>query len=81
MESLVAAEESRLGELEIRIERGLKTFIEVGTALMEIRESRLYRAAHATVVKSKLPRMAAREFFIWRVRLGLAGDTEILSFR
>lgn len=30
------------------IEGGLQTFVEVGSALMEIRNSRLYRASHAT---------------------------------
>lgn len=39
---------SRLVELEAVIERGLTTFIEVGQALMEIRDQRLYRAEYAT---------------------------------
>lgn len=34
---------TRLEKLEERIERGLKTFVEVGEALLEIRDSRLYR--------------------------------------
>lgn len=33
---------------EQRIERGLKTFIDVGQALAEIRDSRLYKGAHDT---------------------------------
>ncbi|TXH09638.1 MAG: hypothetical protein E6R03_16470 [Hyphomicrobiaceae bacterium] len=33
---------------EERIERGLETFLEVGTALQLIRDKRLYRATHAT---------------------------------
>lgn len=41
-------EATRLLELEIVIERGLQTFIEVGSALMEIRNSRLYRQTHPT---------------------------------
>jgi hypothetical protein len=32
----------RLAELELVIERGLQTFVEVGNALMEIRDNRLY---------------------------------------
>lgn len=32
-----------LAQLEARIERGLQTFVEVGTALLEIRDRRLYR--------------------------------------
>ena len=38
----------RLAECEAVIERGQQTFIEVGQALMEIRDSRLYRETHAT---------------------------------
>ena len=34
---------SRLAELESIVERGLATFVEVGNALLEIRNSRLYR--------------------------------------
>lgn len=37
-----------LPELEQVIERGQKTFIEVGRALMEIRDRRMYRETHAT---------------------------------
>jgi hypothetical protein len=37
-----------LKELEAVIERGTKTFIEVGLALAEIRDLRLYRQTHAT---------------------------------
>lgn len=40
--------ETRLAELEQTIERGLATFIEVGQALLEIRDSRLYRESHGT---------------------------------
>lgn len=39
---------ARLGELEGVIERGLATFVEVGQALLEIRDSRLYRETHRT---------------------------------
>lgn len=45
---LTHAEAAQLAEHEQVIERGLKTFIEVGTALADIRESRLYRATHQT---------------------------------
>lgn len=38
----------RLTELETVIERGLQTFVEVGNALMEIRDGRLYLAEHDT---------------------------------
>ena len=40
---LTEVEAGRLDELEAVIERGLKTFVDVGTALLEIRDGRLYR--------------------------------------
>lgn len=45
---LAALESGRLAALEAIIERGMKTFIEVGSALLEIRDSRLYRDGFAT---------------------------------
>lgn len=45
---LDAAEQARLKELEKVIEQGLQTFYEVGKALDEIREKRLYRETHKT---------------------------------
>lgn len=38
----------RLADLEVIIERGKSAFVEVGEALIEIRESRLYRAEYST---------------------------------
>jgi hypothetical protein len=46
--SLTQADTERLQELEAVIGRGRKTFIEVGYALAEIRDQRLYRQTHAT---------------------------------
>lgn len=45
---LTASESAALAEHEAVIERGIKTFYEVGTALADIRERRLYRAEHGT---------------------------------
>ena len=45
---LTIVEESRLEQLESTIDRGLKTFVEVGKALLEIRDSRLYRETFGT---------------------------------
>lgn len=42
---------SRLGELETVIERGLTTFVEVGNAIREIRDSKLYKDSHDTFEK------------------------------
>jgi len=47
-EQLASTEAARLVELEETIERGLETFIEVGLALIEIREGKLYRESHRT---------------------------------
>lgn len=48
MTELVPTERARLVELELVVERGLQTFYEVGSALLEIREQRLYRETHKT---------------------------------
>lgn len=47
--AVLSVEEGELlTDLECQIERGLKTFVEVGVALAAIRDSRLYRSAHRT---------------------------------
>jgi 16S rRNA G966 N2-methylase RsmD len=46
--SLAVSERARLAELERVVDRGLQTFVEVGLALQEIRDGRLYRETHAT---------------------------------
>lgn len=48
MDQLTTTESSKLCQLESTIEAGLKTFVEVGSALMEIRDSRLYRQEFGT---------------------------------
>lgn len=45
---LTPAESRHFTSLERKIERGLSTFREVGEALLEVREKRLYRMTHAT---------------------------------
>jgi hypothetical protein len=45
LELSVPAAQERLAELEQIIERGLGTFVDVGRALLEIQQRRLYRAA------------------------------------
>lgn len=46
--SLTAAEVDLLGECEVVIERGMGVFIEVGSALMLVRDNKLYRAEFST---------------------------------
>ena len=43
IDALTMQETNRKAELEATIERGMQTFVEVGLALMEIRDERLYR--------------------------------------
>ena len=45
---LSAAEKARFGQLEILVERNLTGFIACGRALLEIRDTRLYRERYAT---------------------------------
>lgn len=45
---LSVSETTRLQECEAVIERGIKTFVDVGMALMEIRDGRLYRRDYST---------------------------------
>lgn len=45
---LNSRESSRLTELETKISKGEKVFVEVGSALSEIRDQRLYRTTHPT---------------------------------
>ena len=46
--SAAAVGRDRLTDCECVIASGMRTFVDVGTALAEIRDSRLYRATHAT---------------------------------
>lgn len=46
--NVALAQTRRLEELEVVIERGMSTFVEVGEALLEIRGSRLYRDTDGT---------------------------------
>jgi hypothetical protein len=48
VDQLAPAERRRLAELEAVVERGLKTFVEVGLALAEIRDRRLYQGTHSS---------------------------------
>jgi hypothetical protein len=48
VEVISLPESARLVTLEKTISSGLQTFVAVGEALMEIRDSRLYRVEHAT---------------------------------
>lgn len=47
-QALTAYETKELAALEAIVENGVKTFLQVGEALLKIREKRLYRGTHAT---------------------------------
>ena len=47
-QTITLKESARLVQLERTIEAGMTTFVEVGQALMEIRDSRLYRIEYKT---------------------------------
>ncbi len=49
--TLTSIEISRLDSCEKVIERGLESFVEVGDALLTIRDNRLYRQTHSTFEK------------------------------
>jgi hypothetical protein len=57
----------RLKELEGIIERGLQTFIEVGNALLEIRDGRLYRESHASFEDYTQKRWAMSKPYAYRL--------------
>jgi hypothetical protein len=46
--NLKALKKSRLNQLEEIIERGKETFVEVGLALLEIRDKRLYKESYSS---------------------------------
>lgn len=48
MSELDILERAALAQCELIIARGLRSFVEVGTALVEIRRERLYRESHGT---------------------------------
>jgi hypothetical protein len=49
--------EERVAECEAVLQRGLATFIEVGAALLRIRDGRLYRDTHKTFRRVLPPAM------------------------
>lgn len=68
----------RLTELETVIERGLQTFVEVGNALMEIRDNRLYLAEHDTFEGYCRDRWAMSKVHAYRLMdaAGVVGNLE-----
>jgi hypothetical protein len=48
MQALTTREATRLAELKEQISSGLATFVQIGLALVEVRDRRLYRQTHDT---------------------------------
>ncbi|GAB3740070.1 hypothetical protein [Spirosoma jeollabukense] len=55
---LTTAEAAQLARLEATIDRGMNTFLDVGRALIEIQENKLYRATHLTIEQYMLERFS-----------------------
>jgi hypothetical protein len=73
---LSAVESDHLQQLETVIERGRQAFIEVGSALLEIKDSRLYRATHKTFEDYCRERWGISRSYAHRMieAAGVAGD-------
>ncbi len=67
MPPLTEAEQIQLERCEDVLQRGLVTFFEVGTALLTIREGRLYRTTHGTFESYCRDRWALGRSYSWRV--------------
>jgi len=66
MDALTTGERKTLDQCEAIIARGLRTFIEVGTALMAIRNSRLYRERYSTFeiyLQARWPELSSRRAY------------------
>ncbi|MGI8869470.1 MAG: hypothetical protein ACR2F6_11625 [Mycobacteriales bacterium] len=66
VDSLTQPEATALDECEQTIDRGIKSFIEVGQALVRIRDQRLYRttcASFTDYVKARFPRLSRSSIY------------------
>lgn len=61
------SESQRLVELEVTIDKGLRTFVDVGNALLEIRDNRLYRAQFGTFEDYCKERWGMSRFYAHRM--------------
>lgn len=67
LSALSAPEQDRLTECESRIERGIAVFLDVGNALLEIRDSRLYRQQFPTFEAYCRERWGMSRFYAHRL--------------
>jgi hypothetical protein len=83
------SEQKRRSELEAIVRKGLDTFVDVGDALTELRDSGLYKSTHATfeayvkdefrISRSYAYRMIAGTKTVKRLPDKVSGETETLS--
>ena len=78
---LSKCEAAELHECEAILDRGLGTFLEVGNALLTIRESRLYRVTHQSFQQYCLDRWSIGRIYAWRLigaaeRINLLPDSD-----
>lgn len=81
---LTASESTALAEHEAVIERGIRTFYEVGTALADIRDRKLYRADYGTFeeyarLRWNMSRTRAYELMSASEVVSAIADTEMLA--
>src|SRR5690349_2854151 len=74
---LTANEGERLKECEATLTKGLGTFFEVGSALVMIRDERLYRCTHQTFEAYCRDRWGIGRSYAWRV-IGAAERLKLL---
>lgn len=67
---LSSSELSRMGQLEETIRASMQSFVEVGAALKEIRDARLYRSTHGTFEAYCLAKWGIKRAYAYRVIAG-----------
>ena len=76
---LTFAEEAELALLEDQIESGMRTFMQVGLALVTINDNKLYRATHSTFIEYAKDRFGLTGSYAYRVMAGAKVVTELPS--
>lgn len=77
MTGLTSSEANRLGQLEAVIEKGWKGFVEVGSALMEIKQKRLYKESFETFEKYCDDRWAMSSDFAYKLMRAVEVSNDI----
>jgi hypothetical protein len=77
VESLNIQEKNDFEQCEETLQRGLRTFFEVGSALLRIRDGKLYRTSHSTFESYCLDRWSIGRSYAWRV-IGAAERVKLL---